>query len=102
MHNGRPSRRGCITFAYNTAIHYSLGEPSPFEVYHGTPANNPLAALLVDSSPVDEDKEMTLPTKFAEAVATSTRIFSQLAKTHDQFIREETAARLNKHGSIKT
>jgi hypothetical protein len=51
---------------------------------------------------VDEDREMVLPAQFAEAVATSTRIFSQLAKTHDQFIREETAARLNEHGSSKT
>jgi transposase InsO family protein len=97
-----PSFASRITFAYNTAIHDSLGGPSPFEVYHGTPANNPLAALLVDSPPVDEDKEMALLAQFAEAVATSTRIFSQLARTHDQFIRKETAARLNEHGSSKT
>ena len=97
-----PSFAQRIAFAYNSAIHDSLDGPSPFEVYHGGPPNNPLAALLVDSPPVDEDKEMVLPAQFAEAVATSTRIFSQLAKTHDQFIREETAARLNEKGSSKT
>jgi hypothetical protein len=62
-----------------------------------------LSALSSSTSPpLDEDKEMDLPATFAEAVATSTRIFTQLAKTHDQFIREQTAARRNKQGSSKS
>ena len=97
-----PSFASRIAFAHNTAGHDSLGGSSPFEIYHGSPANNPLTALLIDSPSLDEDKEMVLPAQFADAVATSTRIFSQLARTHDQFIREETAARLNEHGSSKT
>jgi hypothetical protein len=64
--------------------------------------NNPLGALLIDTPPVDEDKEMDLPACFAEAVATSIQVFIQLAKTHYQFIREQTAARLNKNGSSKS
>jgi hypothetical protein len=51
---------------------------------------------------VDEDKELQLPALFAEAVSVSTRIFCQLAKTHDEFVRRETALRLNKVGSIRT
>jgi hypothetical protein len=42
------------------------------------------------------------PAEFAAAVAVSTRAFSQLAKTHDEFVRNETAARLNEHGKAKT
>jgi hypothetical protein len=51
---------------------------------------------------MDEDKELCLPTEFAAAVAVSTRAFSQLARTHDEFVRKETAARLNKGGKTRT
>jgi hypothetical protein len=51
---------------------------------------------------MDEDKELSLPTEFAAAVAVSTRAFCQLARTHDDFVRHETAARLNKRGKTRT
>ncbi len=94
-----PSFAQRIAFAFNTAPQAAITDITPFEVYHGTPAHNPLGALLVDEPQLDEDKDMDLPASFAEAVATSTRIFTQLAKTHDQFMREQTAARLNKQSS---
>jgi hypothetical protein len=51
---------------------------------------------------VDEDRELLLPTEFSEAVAVSTKVFCQLASTHDQFVKNETAARLNRSGTAKT
>jgi hypothetical protein len=91
-----------IAFAFNTAAHDSIAQVTPFEVYHGAPAHNPLASLLLDQPPVDEDKETQLPKDFAEAAAVSTKVFSQLARTHDQFVRTETAARLNEKGRKRT
>lgn len=35
-------------------------------------------------------------------MAVSTRAFSQLAKTHDEFVRNETAARLNENERART
>jgi hypothetical protein len=61
-----------------------------------------LATRLLTTTEVDETKELCLPSEFAKAVAISTTAFCQLAKTHDQFIREETAARLNEKGFAKT
>ncbi len=90
-----PSFASRIAFAYNTATHDSLGEVTPFEVYHGSPAHNPLVSLLLEQPPIDEDKEVVLPKDFAEAVSVSTSIFSQLAKSNDHFCRTKTAARLN-------
>jgi hypothetical protein len=62
----------------------------------GTPSS------LLDTPEIDEDRELCLPKEFAAAVAVSTRAFSQLARTHDEFVRNETAARLNKGGRTKT
>jgi hypothetical protein len=90
-----------IAFAFNSAAHGSIDDVSPFEVYHGSPPHDPLAALLVDAPPVNEEQDMELPACFAEAVATSTRIFTQLARTHDEFVRQETATRLNANGSCR-
>jgi hypothetical protein len=61
-----------------------------------------LLTPLLATDQVNEDEELCLPEKFATAVAVSTRAFSQLAKTHDEFVRNETAARLNEHGRAKT
>ena len=52
--------------------------------------------------PLSEDEELALPAQFAEAVAISTRAFTALAKTHDLFVRTETAVRLNQTGSSRT
>jgi hypothetical protein len=75
---------------------------TPFEIYLGSPVHNPLALLRLDQPPIDEDKEVVLPKNFAEAVFVSTRIFAQLAKTNNQFVRSETVTRLNEKGSKKT
>ena len=97
-----PSFASRIAFAFNTAAHDSIAQVTPFEVYHGSPAHNPLTALLLDQPPVDEDSEIQMPLDFAEAVAVSTKVFSQLAKTHDEFVRTKTAARLNEKGRKRT
>jgi transposase InsO family protein len=97
-----PSFASRIAFVYNTAPHDGLAGVTPFEIYHGSPAHNPLASLLPEQPPIDEDKKLELPKNFAEAVLVSTSIFSQLAKTNDQFFKSETAARLNQKCSNKT
>jgi hypothetical protein len=91
-----------IAFAYNTAGHDSIASVTPFEVQHGAPARNALLTPLLNSPAIDEEKQLSLPGEFAAAVAVSTRAFSQLAKTHDEFVRNETAARLNERVWPKT
>ncbi len=91
-----------IAFAYNTASHDSIGAITPFEVQHGATARNALLTPLLDAPDIDEKRELCLPGEFAAVVAVSTRAFSQLARTHDEFVRMETAARLNEHGRAKT
>jgi hypothetical protein len=98
-----PAFASRISFVFNTAPHESIAGVTPFQVYHGAPARNPFAGQLLEDNPeVDESREASLPQEFAEAVTTSTRIFIQLAKTHDDFVRAETAARLNEHGTSRT
>jgi hypothetical protein len=48
---------------------------------------------------VDEEREVFLPKEFADAVTASTKIFIQLARTHDEYVRAETAKRLNEQGT---
>ncbi len=69
---------------------------TPFQVQHGDPACTPFPGLQDTDEPVNEDKELALPALFAEAVAVSTKFFCRLAQTHDEFVRRETALRLNK------
>jgi transposase InsO family protein len=70
-----------IAFAYVTAAHEGIGGVTPFKIYHGAPARNPLtASLLEHETDIDEDKELCLPEDFATAVAVSTKAFTQLAK----------------------
>ena len=97
-----PAFASRIAFAYNTAAHDSIGNVTPFQVQHGTQARDSLLTPLLPTDQVNEDEELCLPEKFATAVAVSTRAFSQLAKTHEDFVRNETAARLNEHGRAKT
>jgi hypothetical protein len=68
---------------------------------HPQPLPYPGTAL-VNAPDIDEDKKLCLPVEFPAAVAVSTRVFGQLAESHDQFVREETAARLNEKGNAKT
>jgi transposase InsO family protein len=90
-----------IAFAYNSAPHGGIGDVSAFQVYHGSDPRNTLAASLTDPPSFFEEEELALPAQFAEAVALSTQIFTALAKSHDQFIKTETALRLNKRGSSR-
>jgi transposase InsO family protein len=90
-----------IAFVHNTAVHEGLNAVTPFSVYHGTEARNTLASSLAPAPPLSEDEELALPAQFAEAVALSTQAFTAIAKTHDEFVRTETAARLNQKGSSK-
>jgi hypothetical protein len=95
-----PSFASRITFAFNSAPHDSLAGVTPFEVQHGAPARQPFPGLTEETS-LNEDEELKLPPPFAEAAAVSTKIFCQLARTHDEFVRRETALRLNKAGSAR-
>jgi transposase InsO family protein len=97
-----PAIASSICFAFNTASQDAIAGVTPFQVYHGAPARDNFASLLLDHPLVDEDKEVILPKEFAEAVTASTKIFIQLAKTHDDFVRAETAARLNEKGTSRT
>ncbi len=97
-----PSFASRITFAYNSAPHDSIGGVIPFQVQHGAPPRDPFPLLFAEGNAVDEDRELTLPALFSEAVSVSTKTFIQLAKTHDEFVRKETALRLNKKGGTRT
>jgi hypothetical protein len=92
-----------ITFAYNTAPHQSLGGTSPFELKHGVPARDTFSRVLTDQTDLlpqiaDETGDIDNARLFAAAVETSTTAFVQLARNHDQFMKTETAARLNENG----
>ncbi len=91
-----------IAFAYNASRHEGIGSIAPFQVQHGAMPNNSLASAIGDAPVLSEGEELALPAQFAEALALSTSVFSQLAKTHDTFVRTETAARLNKKGTTTT
>jgi hypothetical protein len=91
-----------IVFAYNTASRQSLGGISPFEMYYGMPARDTFSRILNDTS----DLLQQLPTEegdienvrlFDFAVRTSTTAFVQLAKNHDQYLKEKSAALLHQH-----
>jgi hypothetical protein len=90
-----------IAFSYNSAPHEGIGSVLAFQIFHGTDPRNTLASSLTDPPTLTEDEELTLPAQFAEAVAISTSVFVSLAKTHDQFVKAKTAARLNEKGSSK-
>ncbi len=90
-----------IAFVHNCATHEAMNVVTPFSVYHGSEARNTLASSLADAPPISLDEELALPAQFAEAVALSTRAFTAIAKTHDEFVRAETAARLNEKGSSR-
>jgi hypothetical protein len=91
-----------IAFVHNAATHdEGLNVVTPFSVYHGSEARNTLASSLADAPPISEDEELALPAQFAEAVALSTRAFTAIARTHDEFVRTETAARINQKGSSR-
>ena len=89
-----------IVFAYNTAVHESIGAVSPYEVYHGVPARNPFTAELHRRGIEDELPALDLssPDDFATAVKTSVAAFVRLAQNHTAYVRQSTAARLNEHG----
>ncbi len=97
-----PSFAARITFAFNTAPQDSTGQVTPFQIQHGGPARPPFPHLGEPEEAVDEDRELHLPALFAQAVAVSAKTICQLASTHDEFVRRETALRLNKVGSIRT
>ncbi len=97
-----PAIASSICFAFNSAAQDAIAGVTPFEVYHGAPARNPFSSRLLNHPIVDVDKEATLSKEFAEAVTVSSTIFIQLAKTHDEYVRAETAARLNEHGTSRT
>jgi hypothetical protein len=92
-----------IAFAYNDAAHEGIGSVTAFQIYFGTSARNTLASALTETRPIlTEDEELALPAQFAQAVAVSTAAFTQIAKTHDAYVRTETAIRLNKRGASTT
>jgi transposase InsO family protein len=102
-----PSFAARITFAYNTAPHQSLGGISPYELYHGIAARDTFSAILNESTEhltqlPDEAGDMENARLFALAVRTSTTAFIQVARNHDQYLKNETAAALNQKGFPRT
>ena len=99
-----PQLAARICFAYNTAAHESLGNISPFELYHGVAARNPLTAELHARAIDDELPTVDLddPAAFATAVRTSAAAFTRLAAAHTDYVRTTTAARLNQVGHPTT
>ncbi len=90
-----------IAFSYNTAPHEGIASVTAFQIFHGSDPRNTLVSSLQDPPLLTEDEELALPTQFAEAVALSTRVFAELARTHDVFVRSQTAVRLNKKGTSR-
>ncbi len=86
-----------ICFAYNVAMHESIGGISPFQVQHGAPARDSMTSYLnLEDQPVmSEEDVLKLPAQFADAVKISTQAFFQLATTNDKYVREKTAEILN-------
>ena len=73
-----PELASRICFAYNSAPHSSLGNISPFEIYHGVPARNPFAPLI---PPADLDAalpnfDLQDPATYADAAKTSASAFT--------------------------
>jgi transposase InsO family protein len=93
-----------IVFAYNTAPHQSLGGISPYELYYGVPARDTFSRVLnlhtdiLPQSP-DDTGDIENARLFALAVKTSTAAFVNLAQNHDQYMKNETAIRLNQKGA---
>jgi transposase InsO family protein len=92
-----------IVFAYNTAPHASLGGISPYEVYYGVPARDTFSKVLTIQTEdlpqlPDEAGDKESARLFALAVKTSTTAFVQLARNHDQYVKNETATLLNQQG----
>ena len=70
-----------ISFSYNTAPHEGIASVTAFQIFHGSDPHNTLVCSLQDSPPLTEDEELALPTQFADAVALSTGVFAELART---------------------
>jgi hypothetical protein len=96
-----PAFKSRICFAFNTAAHESLSNVAPHEIYFGAPARNAFTTLLTLEDP-EEIGELDLPTKMAEAVKVSTKAFMTIAASHDQYVRAETARRLNEKGYTRS
>ena len=95
-----PELASRICFAYNTAPHSSLGNVSPFEVYHGVPARNPFAPSIPPPN-VDlplPQQDLTDPAGFAAAVKNSAAAFTVMAQRHSDYEKSTTADRLNEVG----
>jgi hypothetical protein len=55
-----PSFASRICYAYNTASHSSIGDISPFEVYYGVPARDPITSGLHTGAIDDEFDDVDL------------------------------------------
>jgi hypothetical protein len=92
-----------IVFAYNTTPHQSLGGISPYGIDYGTPVRDTFSKVLTDQTDFmsqlpNEEGDSENARLFALVVETSTTAFIQLAKNHEQYVKDETAARLNQSG----
>jgi len=99
-----PAFASRITFAYNSAVHDSLGGVSPYEIYHGVPARNAFTSTAPARALDDElpSCDTTDPAEFAQAVTTSVIAFTKLASAHADYVRITTADRLNQQGHART
>jgi hypothetical protein len=100
-----PSFSQRICFAYNSVSHESLGGPCPFEMDYGSPPVSPFVPAITalphsdDDTPREDPTSPISPAAFAEALQTSTAAFHRFAASHNSYVQQTTAARLNKHGT---
>ena len=100
QHKCWPELASRICFTHNAAAHSSLGNLSPFEIYHGAPARSPFAPLI-PTADIDAELpsvDLADPAAFAESVATSVAAFTAMAKNHADYEKSTTADRLNQKG----
>jgi hypothetical protein len=93
-----------ICYAYNSAIHDSLGGVSPYEMFFGVPARNPFEIELQTRAIEAElpDADLENPAEFAAAIKVSVTAFTRLARNHTDYVRATSADRLNRMGHPKT
>ena len=80
---------------------------TPFELYYGIACRDTFSRILTDQvillpQPPDEVGDAENARLLALAVKTSVCAFVQFARSHDQDVKDETAALLNQKGSSRT
>ena len=103
IQNGQASQLASLSPTTQHPTKVLVGSLHPYELYHGIAARDTFSAILNESTEhlvqlPDEAGDIENARLFAIAVRTSTTAFIQLARNHDQYLKNETAATLNEKG----